>query len=38
LRAGPVANRLVGILHGCLATGTIYDEATAWAHHLDRAA
>ncbi len=33
-----VANRLVGILHGCLATRTTYDEATAWAHHVDRAA
>jgi transposase len=28
-----LANRLVGILHGCLKTGTSYDEATAWAHH-----
>jgi transposase len=27
-----LANRLVGILHGCLKTGTTYDEATAWAH------
>jgi transposase len=27
-----LANRLVGILHGCLKNGTIYDEATAWAH------
>jgi transposase len=27
-----LSNRLVGILHGCLKTGTIYDEATAWAH------
>jgi hypothetical protein len=27
-----VANRLVGILHGCLKTGTLYDEATAWGH------
>jgi transposase len=25
-----VSNRLVGILHGCLKTGTRYDEATAW--------
>jgi hypothetical protein len=25
-----VANRLVGILHGCLRTRTTYDEATAW--------
>jgi len=28
-----LANRLVGILHGCLKTGTRYDENTAWAHH-----
>ena len=28
-----LGNRLVGILHGCLKTGTQYDEATAWAHH-----
>jgi transposase len=28
-----VANRLVGILHGCLKTGTPYDETTAWSHH-----
>jgi hypothetical protein len=28
-----LANRLVGILHGCLKTGTHYDETTAWAHH-----
>ncbi|WP_417553886.1 IS110 family transposase [Microbispora sp. NBC_01189] len=28
-----VANRLVGILHGCLKTGTLYDEATAWSSH-----
>jgi transposase len=27
-----VANRLVGILHGCLKTRTLYDEATAWPH------
>ena len=26
-------NRLVGILHGCLKTGTPYDEHTAWAQH-----
>jgi hypothetical protein len=24
-----LANRLVGILHGCLKTRTLYDEATA---------
>ena len=28
-----LGNRLVGILHGCLKTGTGYDEDTAWAHH-----
>ncbi|XVQ14160.1 hypothetical protein ACQP1W_16935 [Spirillospora sp. CA-255316] len=33
-----VANRLVGILHGCLETGTLYDEATAWSHHRELAA
>ena len=27
-----LANRLVGILHGCLRHGTLYDEHTAWAH------
>lgn len=25
-----LSNRLVGILHGCLRRGTLYDEATAW--------
>lgn len=30
-----LANRLVGILHGCLKTGTLYDESTAWGHHAD---
>jgi transposase len=33
-----VANRLVGILHGCLKTHTPYDEHTAWAHHTKAAA
>ncbi|GAC1603736.1 MAG: IS110 family transposase [Acidimicrobiales bacterium] len=33
-----LANRWVGILHGCMKTGTLYDEKTAWAHILDRAA
>jgi hypothetical protein len=28
-----LANRHVGILHGCLKTRTLYDETTAWAHH-----
>ena len=27
-----LANRLVGILHGCLKTGTKYDETIAWQH------
>ena len=27
-----LANRLVGILHGCLKTNTLYDEETAWGH------
>jgi transposase len=27
-----LGNRLVGILHGCLKTGTTYNETTAWAH------
>ncbi len=27
-----LANRLVGILHGCLRHHTSYDEQTAWAH------
>jgi hypothetical protein len=33
-----VANRLVGILHGCLKTGALYDEATAWSHHAEAVA
>jgi hypothetical protein len=33
-----LANRLVGILHGCLSTGTHYNEATAWTQHAERAA
>jgi hypothetical protein len=27
-----LGNRLVGILHGCLAHHTTYSETTAWAH------
>jgi hypothetical protein len=27
-----LANRLVGILHGCLKTRALYDEAAAWSH------
>ncbi|MEO3854790.1 IS110 family transposase [Acrocarpospora sp. B8E8] len=30
-----LANRLVGILHGCLKNGTPYDETTAWSHHAE---
>ena len=30
-----LANRLVGILHGCLKTATLYDETTAWSHHAE---
>jgi transposase len=33
-----LANRLVGILHGCLKTGTLYDETTAWSHRSERVA
>jgi transposase len=33
-----LANRLVGILHGCLKHGTLYDEHTAWGHRQQLAA
>jgi transposase len=33
-----VANRLVGILHGCLKTRTLYDETTAWSAPASQAA
>ena len=33
-----LSNRLVGILHGCLKTGTLYNEHTAWSHHTQAAA
>jgi transposase len=33
-----LANRLVGILHGCLKTRTCYDEPTAWSHRVEQAA
>ena len=33
-----LANRLVGILHGCLKTRSCYDEATAWSHRVEKAA
>ena len=33
-----LANRLVGILHGCLRHHTPYNETTAWSHHTDQAA
>ena len=28
-----LANRLVGVLHGCLKARTLYTETTAWQHH-----
>lgn len=33
-----LANRLVGILHGCLRHNTPYNEHTAWAHRTQLAA
>jgi Transposase/Transposase IS116/IS110/IS902 family len=33
-----LSNRLVGILHGCLKSGTTYSEAIAWNQHVDRLA
>jgi len=33
-----LANRQAGILHGCLKTGTAYDEHTAWGHRSQPAA
>jgi hypothetical protein len=33
-----LANRLVGILHGCLSHQTLYDEHTSWGHRTDIAA
>lgn len=33
-----LGNRFVGILHGCLKTGNLYNENTAWAHHQTPAA
>ena len=33
-----LANRHVGILHGCLKTRTLYNETTAWRHHNNAAA
>lgn len=33
-----LGNRLVGILHGCLHHGTLYDEHTAWGHRAQLAA
>jgi len=30
-----LGNRLVGILHGCLAYHAPYSETTAWAHRTD---
>jgi transposase len=34
----PMANRLVGILHGCLRHGVLYDEHIAWGHRTHIAA
>jgi transposase len=33
-----LGNRLVGILHGCLRHGTLYDEHIAWGHRMTAAA
>jgi hypothetical protein len=33
-----LANRLVGLLHGCLRHNTLYDEHTAWGHRTAAAA
>ena len=33
-----LSNRLVGILHGCLKAGTLYNEAIAWNQHTQQAA
>lgn len=33
-----LANRLIGILHGCLTHRTLYDEHTAWGHRTNLAA
>ena len=33
-----LGNRLVGILHGCLRHGTLYNEHTAWAHRQQQVA
>jgi transposase len=30
-----LGNRLVGILHGCLASHTVYDENVAWGHRAE---
>jgi hypothetical protein len=30
-----LSNRLVGILHGSLKSRTLYDEHTAWEHHVN---
>ncbi len=33
-----LANRLVGILHGCLRHRVLYDEEIAWGHRMEQAA
>jgi hypothetical protein len=37
-RSANCGNRLVGILHGCLKTDTLYNEHAAWIHHTSAAA
>ena len=32
-----LGNRLVGILHGCLENGSLYDEHTGWGHRTETA-
>jgi hypothetical protein len=33
-----LANKLVGILHGCVVSGTAYDESRAWPRALEQLA
>lgn len=33
-----LANKLVGILHGCLTHGATYDEALAWTRNVEEIA
>jgi hypothetical protein len=36
-RQAPAADAAIGILHGCLRTGALHEEDTAWAHIFHRA-